>query len=100
MIMNIVMTLPVIPDKREDFFVLLKELSAGTQAFGGCMSYDIFKDTNNSGNVVFVEQWESMGSYEKYNSWRAETGVMEKLGVFLTGSPSIIFCEKVDTWSK
>jgi quinol monooxygenase YgiN len=100
MTINIVLTLPVIPEKREDLFLLLKELGPGTQAFGGCLSYDILKDINNSGNVVFIEQWQSMASYEKYNAWRTETGVMERLGAFLAGAPSIAFCEQVDAWSK
>ena len=100
MTISIVLTLPVVPDKREDFFVLLKELGPGTQNFGGCLSYDIFKDINDLGSVIFVETWESMEAYEKYNVWRTETGVMDKLGAFFSGPPTIAFCEKEDSWAK
>jgi quinol monooxygenase YgiN len=95
---TIVMTLPVDPGRIDEFFQLLRELAPGTQEHGGCLGYDIYSDKNNPGNAVFVETWKSMAAYEAYNTWRTENGVMDRLGAYFTGAPTIVFCDAQDSW--
>lgn len=95
---TIVMTLPIDSGRRDEFFEVLGELAPGTQEFGGCLGYDTYSDRNNPANVVFVESWESMEAYEAYSAWRTETGVMDRLGAFFSGAPSVLFCDMQDSW--
>ena len=95
---TVVLSLHINPAKQDEFFDLLRDLAPGTRDYGGCLAYDIYSDRNNRGNVVFVETWETMAAYEAYNAWRTKTGVMEKLGSYFTGAPSIVFCDREDSW--
>ncbi len=74
----------------------LKVLLPETRAYDGCQGIDIYGNTEDEGNLVFYERWDSREHYEKYLAWRTETGVMDQLGAMLTAPPSIRYFERVD----
>ena len=74
----------------------LAEILPDTRTYDGCQKIDTYVNTEDKGNVVMVEHWKSRAHYEKYKTWRTETGVMDKLGAMLTGPPSLRYFERID----
>ncbi len=79
-----------------EFLEYLKSIAGDTRAYDGCELFDIYTDTDRPGRVFFYEIWESKDKQLKYLDWRNETGVVEKLGTFLTGAPEFSYLEKSD----
>ena len=61
-----------------------------TRGFDGCLDINIYSENEGEG-VIFVERWEDQSKYEKYLSWRTESGVMDKLAAMLDAPPIIRF---------
>ena len=74
----------------------LDEILPDTRAYDGCQSLDVYFNTEDTGNMVMVEFWDSRAHYEKYLNWRTETGVMDKVGAMLAEPPSIRYFDKTD----
>ena len=74
----------------------LDEILPDTRAYDGCQSLDVYFNTDDTGNMVMVEFWDSRAHYEKYLNWRTETGVMDKVGAMLAEPPSIRYFDKTD----
>ena len=88
--------LSVIPERLDEFLEILKETAPGTRSFDGCVSFDIWVDTDTAGNVLFYEIWESRAQQEKYLAWRTETGLIEAVGELLAAPPVISYYDKFD----
>ena len=84
------------PEAIDELKSSLKVLLPETRAYDGCQGIDIYGNTEDEGNLVFYERWDSREHYEKYLAWRTETGVMDQLGAMLTAPPSIRYFERVD----
>ena len=74
----------------------LAEILPDTRAYDGCQRIDVYVDTEDTGNMVLVEHWDSRAHYEKYLAWRKETGVLDKIGTMLAEPPSIRYFERID----
>lgn len=74
----------------------LAEVIPETRECDGCQSMDLYFNTEDDGDLVLVENWDSRANHEKYLGWRTETGVMGKIGAMLAGPPSIRYFERVD----
>ena len=87
------------PVKSEDVFNMksyMAEILPDTREYNGCQGVDVYFNTEDAGNMVLVEYWDSRAHYEKYVGWRTETGVMDKIGTVLAGPPSIRYFERAD----
>ena len=74
----------------------LAEILPDTRAYDGCQRIDVYFNTEDTGNMVLVEHWDSRAHYEKYLAWRTETGVLDKMGAMFAGPPSIRYFERID----
>ncbi|MFQ6092923.1 MAG: putative quinol monooxygenase [bacterium] len=74
----------------------LAEILPDTRAYDGCQAIDAYFNTEDVGNMVLVEHWDSRARYEKYLAWRTETGVLDKIGAMTAGPPSIRYFERID----
>ena len=88
--------LAVVPARTAEFLAFIKGIAPDTRAYVGCRLFDIWTDQNTPGRVLFYEIWDSRPHQEKYLAWRAETGLMDKLGPFLTAPPAISYFDKFD----
>lgn len=88
--------LAIDPARVGEFLEFIKGIAPDTRAYAGCRLFDIWTDQNTPGRVLFYEIWDSRGHQEKYLAWRTETGLMEKLGPFLTAAPAISYFDKFD----
>ena len=88
--------LSINPDKLNEFLEFIGQIAPDTRAYDGCQLFDIWTDKDQAGRVLFYELWDSRGHQEKYLAWRTETGLMDKLGPFLTAPPAISYFDKFD----
>lgn len=84
------------PEKIADVKALLAEALPDTRAFDGCQGIDVYFNTEDATNMVFVVLWDSKAHFEKYSAWRTETGFGEKFGPMLAGPPNVRFFERAD----
>ena len=96
--MNVLVVLEaqVQPEKVSDMKAFLAKILPDTRTYDGFQGIDVYFNTEDSSNMVFVEFWDSRAHYEKYLAWRTETGVLDQFGAMLTGPPSIRYFEKAD----
>lgn len=73
----------------------LAEILPDSRLYDGCRGFDLYFNTENEGDMVLIEHWDSRSHHEKYLAWRTETGVMGRLGGMLAGPPSIRFFDRV-----
>ena len=92
----VILDMQVKPEAVDGVKASLKELLPDTRAYDGCQGLDIYEDLDQSGHLVFYERWDSKEHYQRYLSWRTETGAMEQLGKALVGPPSIKYFDRVD----
>ena len=92
----VLLEMKVKPEAVDAVKARLKEALPDTRAYDGCQGVDVCDNTEESGNLVFYERWDSRQHYEKYLAWRTETGAMEQLSASLAGPPSIRYFERVD----
>jgi len=88
--------LAVDPARTAEFLAFIKGIAPDTRSYAGCRLFDIWTDQNTPGRVLFYEIWDTRPHQEKYLAWRAETGLMDKLGPFLTAPPVISYFDKFD----
>lgn len=84
------------PAKVDAFLALIKSVAPDTRAYDGCKLFDIWRDQDKPGHVFFYEVWDSRQQQEKYLAWRTETGLVEKIGPFMTAPPVITYFDKFD----
>jgi quinol monooxygenase YgiN len=66
-----------------------------TRGSDGCNGLTVHTNQDDPNNVLIVESWDSRAQYEKYLSWRAERGDIEKMGAWVAGPPSIRYFDGV-----
>jgi quinol monooxygenase YgiN len=84
------------PEKVAEMKAFLAAILPDTRAYDGCQAINVYFNTEDASNMVFVESWDSRLHYEKYLAWRTETGVMGKAGAMLAGPPTIRYFEKAN----
>lgn len=87
---------PVKPEEISNMKSYLAQLFPETRAQEGCESIDVYFNTEDDGNMVMIERWDSRPKHEEYLAWRTETGVIPKLVGMLAGPPSIRYFERTD----
>ncbi len=74
----------------------LAEIVPDTRVYDGCQGIDVYFNTEDAGNMVMVEHWDSRTHHEKYLAWRTETGAFDRLAAMLAGAPNIRYLERID----
>ena len=92
----VLLEIKVKPEAVNEVKAFLKDVLPDTRSYAGCQGIDIYNNADDSTNFVFYERWDSREHYQKYLSWRTETGVLDKLGAKLAGPPSIRYYDRVD----
>jgi len=96
MSVTVLLEMQVKPDAVGEMKSILKKMLPDSRAFDGCQSIDIYGNTEDSGNLVFYERWESRKHHESYMAWRREAGTMDQTAAMLVGTPSLRYFERID----
>ncbi len=92
----VTLDLSIEPAKVDEFLAIIKSVAPDTRAYDGCKLFDIWTDQDKPGHVFFYEIWESRAKQEKYFGWRVETGLVDKIGPYMTAPPVISYFDKFD----
>ena len=92
----VLLEVQVKPEVIADMKSYLAEILPDTRAYDGCQGIDVYVNTEDTGNIVAVEHWDSRTHHEKYAAWRTEIGDMDKIGAMLAGPPSFRYFERID----
>lgn len=69
------------PEFAEEAFLRYKDMVEGTRREAGCISYELFRDVNDTNTFVMIEEWESPDNqavheqtphYKKFIPWVIE----------------------------
>lgn len=95
--MSVLVTLAfkVKPENLGDLKNWLRDELHYTRGFDGCGGITIHSVQDDPNDIVFVENWDSRQHHEKYISWRAERGDMEKLMAWVAGEPTLRYLDNV-----
>ncbi len=79
--------LQIAVDRLAEFEALMRVEAPRTRGFDGCELFEIYRNDDNLGEVVFLEHWETEAKSKAYGQWRAERGDFDVLGAFFTAPP-------------
>lgn len=84
-------------DKIDSFISIAKKLVAEThQSDVGCIRYDLFQDSQNSGILTFIEEWENQDALDKHMASRHFTDLFPQLNEFCEKPGKINLYQKVE----
>lgn len=71
------------PQKIENFIALAEKLIAQTRkSDAGCIRYGLFQDTEDSGILTFIEEWEDKAALDKHMAAAHFKEIVPKLDEF------------------
>ncbi len=84
-------------DKIADFLSTAKQLVEETKrSDAGCISYDLYQDSENPGVFAFIEEWEDSAVLDKHIASKHFTELFPQLGQFLDVQTEIVRYQKVN----
>jgi quinol monooxygenase YgiN len=96
MAVTVIFELQIKSDQIDTAKKTFKEILPDTRAYDGFEDIYVTENQDKPGNLILVEKWETREKYEKYLSWRTETGAVGQLGAMCEGAPSVRFFDTVD----
>lgn len=73
--------------KIEEFLSIVNAGLEESRSFSGNQSFDIYVEKEATGNVLFIERWESTEHFQKYYQWRLEQGDFQLLRSYFSSPP-------------
>ncbi|MEX1664232.1 putative quinol monooxygenase [Zhongshania arctica] len=84
------------PECIDDLKATFESTLPDTRSYEGCINLQVIGNQDDPLNIVLLETWETRKHYEKYLTWRAESGSLEALGSMLSKAPSIRYFDELD----
>lgn len=91
----VILDLPVKQESVAELSTYLKEIFPDTRGFDGCEGINAYLGEDGK-TIVLVQHWDSPESYQRYLTWRQETGVFAKIMAMLDGEPMMRFFNAID----
>jgi len=90
---TVTLTLPIRPEKFEEFKPLMAEMIKDTASRPGFRSIRVFAPTSGNDKVLCIEEWDSEAEYMAYLAWRQETATTggEAVASCFAGEPVLAF---------
>lgn len=95
MTVTVVLRLQIRPEYVDAIAADFLENLPDTRGYDGCYELVAYRNQDNPGEIVEVQRWESREHYEKYISWRTETGMADHLISMLSGPPEIRYYDAI-----
>lgn len=64
--------------KAEEFKILAERLINESRKESGCISYNLYEDSNNCNILTFIEEWENSEAIKSHNSSEHFTSIVPK----------------------
>lgn len=91
----VILDLPVKQESIVELQTYLKEIFPDTRRFEGCEGINAYLGEDGK-TIVLVQHWDSAESYQRYLTWRQETGVFARIMAMLDGEPVMRFFNPID----
>ncbi|MCB2313861.1 antibiotic biosynthesis monooxygenase [Clostridium tagluense] len=66
--------------KTEEFKLLAEKLINESRKESGCISYNLYEDSNNCNILTFIEEWENSEAINIHNNSEHFTSIVPKFG--------------------
>lgn len=96
MSVNVILEVQSKPGSIDELKSTFESILTDTRRYDGCLKIQVIGNQDDTLNLVLLETWASREKYEKYLSWRAETGALDALGAMLSQPPSIRYYDDLD----
>lgn len=70
----VTVTFDAATDMREALIERLLTILPDTRAFDGCERIELAESADTPGSFVMVEQWATADHFDRYKTWRVESG--------------------------
>ena len=76
--MSVTVTLEVTakPESIDELVTMFTENFKQTRVYDGCIDVYMARSQDDANTLLLVEEWETRPHYERYLTWRAETGAV------------------------
>lgn len=91
----VILDLPVKQESVVELQTYLKEIFPDTRRFEGCEAINAYLGEDGK-TIVLVQHWDSAESYQRYLTWRQDTGVFARIMEMLDGEPVMRFFNPID----
>ncbi|MCP4907885.1 MAG: hypothetical protein GY910_23175 [bacterium] len=78
------------------FLKTLQEALPDTRAFEGCELVEVYTDADNADRIFLYEKWATRENHGAYMAWRAENGMAEMMGPYISDAPQIVHLKSED----
>ncbi len=92
MSINAVVILSTHEDNSESFKEIMKNSKQKLLASDGCISVQMFQDSDDPNTFVLIEEWESQEKHRAYFGELIKSGEWEKMSSHLASEPSSRYC--------
>jgi quinol monooxygenase YgiN len=93
---KMILTFPVKPTMRGDFIKILAGALPDTRAYDGCQHVEVYTVEGDVSSVNLWEVWDSRAQQQRYFDWRVQTGLLDAIGPFLQGQPTVTWVDSHD----
>lgn len=91
MSVDVIFSLKVNPENREELLSIFAAILPDTRSYPGCQGVVVSSNEDDIHNIVLLEKWDKRSDHESYLAWRTERGEIEKLASLLSAPPSITY---------
>lgn len=77
------------PDRVSEAVQLAEELVAETRKEAGCISYELFQDTDRANHLIFLEEWESQAVLDRHSASEHFTRIVPQIAALGEREPRI-----------
>lgn len=79
------------PEQRDAFIEELHGILPATRDWEGCLSAEVWTNSEDPGLVWIYEEWTHREVQQAYVAWRGESGTTEHLGPYMQGPPRFLW---------
>lgn len=84
------------PEHTEELKNFFEDETRHTRGFDGCNGITVHSDQDDSNHWLVLGDWDSRQDHEKYLSWRAESGDVDKFMGWLDGELALHYFDRVE----
>jgi quinol monooxygenase YgiN len=88
MSIRVILELQAPAGKTDELLAYIEQILPDTRQYPGYEALRVTRDVADPSWVIIIEKWESAAAYQRYLSWRTQTGVMTRLASQLANSPA------------
>ncbi|WJR33041.1 MULTISPECIES: putative quinol monooxygenase [Mycobacteroides] len=95
MTVQVIMELTVKENRHADFREFMVKILPHSRSYKGCVCIELVRNQDNPAHLLVMEKWNSRQDYERYLSWRMESGLMNEIAEMIEDQPKLQFFDPI-----